>query len=78
METVPTKLHFNRKSAVKSSYRAHFIDIKSCLRKVANEEYENYDCEDRGHGVVTPVGVAGLEAVVQCSGSSYCSIDQPI
>ena len=66
------------KKIMKSSHHPHFIDIKSSLRKVANEKYENYGCKDSGHRVVPPVGVAGLEAVVQGSSTGYCSIDQPI
>ena len=63
---------------IKSSHHPHFIDIESRLRKVANEEDENYSCEDSSHGVVPSVRVAGLEGVVEGSGPGYCSIDQPV
>ena len=77
-EKAPVKVHFKSKVSQYSSHHRHFIDVESRLGKVTDEEDEHYGCEDGGHGVVPPVRVPGLEGVVEGSGSSDCSVYQPV
>ena len=54
-----------------NTYCADLVNIKSCLRCVANNKDDDYGSQHGGHCGVTAVSIAGHEAGMESTGAGY-------